>query len=125
MEFINPHPDVKPVGPYGVRVKTGQMIFVEGQVAYNEKGDFIGQGDVVAQTRQAMKNIEKVLSLAGAKWTDVVKLNTYVTDNSSWQDVRQARLEILGKHRPASTLVTVAALAEAMIMVEIEAIAVI
>jgi len=102
----------------------GNTIYVSGQVAYNSAGQLVGEGDMRAQTRQVFDNIQAVLAAAGASLGDIIKINTYITDQSKFMDMLEARKEIFGATPPASTAVVVAGLAFPGLLIEVEAIAV-
>jgi len=102
----------------------GNTIYVSGQVAYNSAGRLVGEGDMRAQTRQVFDNIQAVLAAAGARLEDIIKINTYITDQSKFMDMLEARKEIFGATPPASTAVVVAGLAFPGLLIEVEAIAV-
>jgi enamine deaminase RidA (YjgF/YER057c/UK114 family) len=102
---------------------TGQLAFVAGQVALAEDGTLVGEGDLRAQTEQALRNLEGVLKALGATWSDVVRFNWYLLDVSRIQDVRDARDAVLGDApTPASTLIQVAGLFRPGFLVEIDAV---
>ena len=102
----------------------GNTIYVSGQVAYDPNGNLVGEGDMRAQTRQVFDNIRAVLAAAGARLEDIVKINTYITDQSRFMDMLDVRREIFGANPPASTAVVVSALAFPGLLIEVEAIAV-
>src|SRR5688572_5686488 len=77
---------------------TGRLAFVSGQVAMDEAGNLVGAGDLGAQTRQALRNMQAILEALRAGWADVVKLTWYLIDVSEIQVVRDVRDEFL---RPA------------------------
>ena len=106
-------------------IRVGDTIYVSGTVAWGEDGRLVGEGDVYAQAKQAISNIEKALTQAGASLNDVVRTRIYVTDISRLDEVARAHGEAFGEIRPASSMVEVSALAEPEMLVEIEAIAVI
>jgi len=106
-------------------VRAGDTIFVSGTVAWGEDGRLVGRGDVYAQAKQAIANIEKALIEAGASLNDVVRTRIYVTDISRLEEAAKAHGEAFGEIRPASSMIEVSALAEPGMLVEIEAIAVI
>jgi reactive intermediate/imine deaminase len=101
----------------------GKTIYIAGQVAFDKEGKVVGAGDMKAQAEQVFKNLEAALSAAGAKFSDVVKMNTYVTDISQLAAIREIRARYFGNTTPASTLVQVPALARPELMIEIEVIA--
>jgi reactive intermediate/imine deaminase len=100
-----------------------KMVFIAGQIALDKDGNVVGAGDMKAQAEQVFKNLEAALAAAGAKFTDVVKMNTYVTDMDKAPAVREVRAKYFGETTPASTLVQVVKLARPEFMLEIEVIA--
>ena len=83
----------------------------------------VGAGDMKAQAEQVFKNLEAALAAGGAKFADVVKMNTYVTDMDKAPAVREVRARYFGEATPASTLVQVVRLARPELLLEIEVIA--
>ena len=103
----------------------GRWVATSGQVALDGAGKLVGAGDPEAQTRQVFANLDRALAAAGASFTDVIKLNYYVTDITMLPVVRAIRDEYVDTARPpASTAVQVSALAMPDLMIEIEAWAV-
>ncbi len=115
----------EPVFGYSRAVKVGNQIFVSGTVAWGDDGKVTGEGDMYVQAKQAIRNIEKALAQAGASLADVVRTRTFVTDVSRFDEVAKAHGEAFGDIRPAATVVEVKALVDAVMLVEIEADAVI
>lgn len=115
----------EPVFGYSRAVKVGNQVFVSGTVAWGEDGKVAGEGDVYAQAKQAIRNIEKALAQAGASLANVVRTRTFMTDVSRFEEVAKAHGEAFGDIRPAATVVEVKALVDAVMLVEIEADAVI
>jgi enamine deaminase RidA (YjgF/YER057c/UK114 family) len=70
------------------------------------------------------KNLEAALTAAGAKFSDVVKMNSYITDMSRIQAVRDVRARYFKDALPASTFVQVAGLVRPDLLLEIEVVAV-
>jgi enamine deaminase RidA (YjgF/YER057c/UK114 family) len=107
---------------------TGHTIFLAGQIGWDAEQQFVGD-DLVAQTRQALRNIVDVLAEAGAGPEHIVRLTWYVTDRDEYlanqKQLGAVYREVLGKHFPAMALVQVVALVEARAKVEIEATAVV
>ncbi|HEX6246104.1 MAG TPA: RidA family protein [Polyangiales bacterium] len=116
----------KAIGPYSQAVRTGQLVFLSGQIPLDPKsGEMVGGADVEAQTRQVMSNLAAVLSAAGARFEHVVKTTIFLTDLNDFTRVNQiygAAFE--GVSPPARATVQVAALPRGA-KVEIEAIAVV
>src|SRR5689334_17406765 len=110
---------------YSRAVKLGNMVFVAGTTAVNSEGDIIGANDPYRQATFIYQKIEKALIEAGATLNDVVRIRTFVTDISCWEQVARAQGEVFENIRPAATLVAVTALVNPMLLVEIEVDAVI
>ena len=122
----NPPTLSKPTGyTHVVEVSGGKTVYVSGQIALDKDGKVVGEGDMKAQAEQVFKNLQAALAAAGATFKDVVKMNTYTTDISQAQAVRDVRARYFGDVTPASTLVQVVHLARPEFMLEIEVIAVV
>ena len=123
----NPPPLSKPTGYTHVVEVTGpsKTVYIAGQIAFDKDGKIVGAGDMKAQAEQVFRNLQAALAAAGATFSDVVKMNTYVTDMGQAPAVREIRARYFGETTPASTLVQVSALARPELMLEIEVIAVV
>ena len=124
---INPPTLATPTGYTHIVEVTGpnKTIYISGQIAYDAKGDVVGAGDMKAQAEQVFKNLEAALKAAGATFSDVVKMNSYITDMSKIQAVRDVRARYFGDTLPASTFVQVAGLVRPELLLEIEVVAVV
>ncbi|TML46315.1 MAG: RidA family protein [Actinobacteria bacterium] len=115
----------EPISHYTDAVRAGDLLFVSGCVPVDSEGKLVGGGDVVAQTRQALENVGRVLEAAGMTFADVAKVTVYLTDVDDRPRINPVRREFFGETRPASTLVEVSRLAIPGAKVEIEAVAVV
>ena len=124
---INPPELSTPTGYTHVVEVTGpsKTIYISGQIAFDKDGKVVGAGDMKAQAEQVFKNLQAALAAAGAKFSDVVKMNTYVTDVDQAPAVREVRARYFGTTVPASTFVQVAKLVRPELLIEIEVIAVV
>jgi enamine deaminase RidA (YjgF/YER057c/UK114 family) len=103
---------------------SGRLVAISGQVAFDESGQIVGQGDAEAQARRVFENLRRCLAAAGATFDDVIKLTYFVTDAAYMPSIRTVRDEFLGTGPlPASTAVQVAALVVPDLLLEIEALA--
>ena len=114
----------EPIVGYSRAVKVGDQVFVTGTVATDEAGNAVASGDMYAQAKQALGNIERVLQRAGAGMKDVVRTRMFVTDISRWQEAGKAHGEYFKDIRPCTTMVEVSKLISPEYLVEIEADAV-
>jgi enamine deaminase RidA (YjgF/YER057c/UK114 family) len=121
-------PDLAPGRGYAHAVTaSGRLAFIAGQVAVDADGALVGAGDLAAQTRQVLTNMQRVLGALGADWADVVRLTWYMLDAGQVQTIRDIRDEFLqpvldGRPNPASTLLQVAGLARPELLVEVDAV---
>ena len=126
---INPWTWQEPLGFVHAHETIGaeRTVHCAGQASVDDHGHPVHAGDIVAQTRQALDNLEAVLDAAGMSLADVVRLNYYTTDVDAF--MRDAmgclvrRLTAAGC-TPASTLLGVQRLALPELLIEIEATAV-
>ena len=124
---LNPPELTRPTGYTHIVEVTGaaKTIYISGQIAYDKDGKVVGEGDMRAQAEQVFKNLQAALAAAGAKFADVVKMNSYITDMSKAQAVRDVRTRYFGDVTPASTFVEVKGLVRPELMLEIEVVAVV
>lgn len=114
----------EPISHYAHAVRAGDLVFISGCVPVDAEGLLVGGGDVVAQARQVFRNIEAVLTAAGASFADVAKVTVYLTSVEDRPKINPVRQEFFGEARPASTLVEVSRLAIPGAKIEVEAVAV-
>ncbi len=128
MNVLQPASWEKPKGYANGILCQGTLLFVAGQIAWNERAELVTD-DFAGQVEQALKNVVDVLREGGARPEHLVRLTWYVTDRREYLAARpavgEAYRRILGRHYPTMTLVEVAGLLEDGAKVEIEATAVI
>jgi enamine deaminase RidA (YjgF/YER057c/UK114 family) len=105
---------------YSRAVRVGNQIFVAGTTAVDDTGAVIGAGSPFDQARFIFQKIERALIQAGSSLQDVVRVRTFITDISRWEDVARAQGDVFGDIRPAATLVQISALVSPDLLVEIE-----
>jgi len=101
------------------------VLFLAGQVAYDDKGNPAHPNDFVKQARAVFQAVKAQVEAGGGTMQNIVKVNTYLTDIRRRAELVAVREEFFGKKGPASTLVGVTALAQPDWMIEVEAIAVV
>ncbi len=124
IRYLNPASIAAPIGRYthGVETAPGmRLLHVSGQVGLSPDGKL--PKDVAGQAENVWRNIAAILAEAGMGIGDLVRVNTFLVDAAHVGESRAVRLRHLGEHRPASTLLVVAALAAPEYLIEIEALA--
>jgi 2-iminobutanoate/2-iminopropanoate deaminase len=115
----------KAIGPYSQAVKAGNLMFCSGQIPLDPKtGEMVGVGDVRAQAKRVMQNLEAVLKAGGASFASVVKTTIYLQDLADFGAVNEIYGGYFQEAPPARATVQVAGLPRGA-LVEIDAIAVI
>lgn len=110
---------------YSRAVRVGNVIEVAGTTAVDDQGQAVGVGDPAAQTRFALRKIERALEQAGSSLRDVVRTRLFVTDIAQWEAVGRAHGDFFRDIKPVATLVQVCALISPDLLVEIEATAIV
>ncbi len=115
-----------PVGPYNQAVRAGNLLFCSGQIALDPAtGTMVGEGDVEAETRQVLTNLQAVLAAAGTGPRRVVRTTVFLADLADFARVNALYAEVFGSGvSPARACVEVAALPKGA-RVEIDCIAVV
>ena len=106
----------------------GKLVFISGQVAWDEHQNVVGEKDLFAQTQKSINNLKIAINAAGGTLDDIVMLRIYVVDYQKEHGpiISQALKDNFGiSSPPASTWVNVKGLANEKFMIEIEAQAVI
>ncbi|MEX0663283.1 MAG: RidA family protein [Acidimicrobiia bacterium] len=113
----------EPISHYTDAVQFGDLLFISGCGPVDGDFNLVGGGDVAEQARQVFRNMEQVLTAAGASIADILRVTVYLTDVDDRQKINPIREEYFGHNRPASTLIGVKALAIPGMKVEVDAIA--
>jgi 2-iminobutanoate/2-iminopropanoate deaminase len=126
---LDPDTIAAPIGTYShsVRVETadGTWIYVSGQIASDADGNLVAPNDLAGQSERVFENVKAILEANGASFADIVKLQTFVTTQDGWAEMREIRSRYLASDLPASTAVQVAALVVQDAVIEVDAVAVI
>jgi 2-iminobutanoate/2-iminopropanoate deaminase len=110
------------IGPYSQGIIAGGFLYTAGQIALDPSTTQVVEGDVVAQTKRVLQNLEAVLAAAGASWKDVVKTTVFLQDMKDFPRMNEVYSAVMGDARPARSTVQVAGLPRG-VLVEIELVA--
>jgi len=110
------------IGPYSQGVIANGFLFTAGQIALDPATGTMSPGDAAAQTDVVMRNLQGIITAAGATWHDVVKTTVYLHDMAAFPTVNEVYARWLGEARPARSTVQVSALPRGALS-EIEAVA--
>ena len=118
------HTDDAPsaIGTYSQAVRTGNLVFISGQIPFVPETMEVVEGDFAARARQVFANLRAVLSSANASLADVVKTTVFLADMDDYAAMNEIYMEEFGDHRPARSAVAVAKLPLGA-QIEIEAVA--
>lgn len=126
------NPDVlgKPLGQYSqiTRVKASEFLFIAGQVATDQSGKLVGEGDFDAQCGQVFANIEAALKSQGASFANVVEFTTYLVHSQDIAKFMRFRLREFPRLFPSgayppNTLLIVDRLVQEPLLIEVSTVA--
>ena len=107
--------------PYNQAIVAGELVFVAGQLGLRP-GDTSVQGDIGAQTEQALANLAAILEAAGSSMDKLVKTSVFLSDLDDFQGMNEVYAAKVGDRPPARSTFQVAKLPSGA-LVEIEATA--
>lgn len=128
MEVIHP-PGWDPSIGYanGIVVPAGRILFIAGQVGWNERQRF-ESAEIAPQFEQALRNVLAVVETAGGEPRHICRMTGYCTDKPAYLAARPELggiwRRLMGHHYPAMTMVFVSALLDEPGKIELEATAV-
>jgi 2-iminobutanoate/2-iminopropanoate deaminase len=112
----------KPIGPYSQAVRSGNLLFVSGQIGMTSAG-VLDTSSIENECRQVMKNITAIVEAADMKMSDVTKATIYLTDLKNFKKVNEVYGTFFTSDPPARETVEVKALPKGA-RVEISVVAV-
>lgn len=129
MSVLHPQSWAPPIGyANGIVVPAGRIVFIAGQVGWNELQEFCSE-DLVPQFEQALKNVLAVLAEAGGAPGNICRMTAYCIDRPAYlagrAELGRIWNQLMGKHYPAMSMIFVADLLDHPAKIELEATAVI
>jgi reactive intermediate/imine deaminase len=123
-EIISTDQAPSAIGTYSQAVKTGQTVYISGQIPLDPKSMEVVDESFEAAAHQVFKNLEAVANAAGGSLADAVKLNISMTDLGNFAAVNEIMAQYIAQPYPARAAVGVASLPKG-VPIEIEAILVV
>ena len=122
---IIPQPNWPQSFTFSPAVRVGNLIFLSGTTATDDKGVIVGKGDIVAQTLQIFLKFATILEMAGGGLANIVETTDYVLSLEDYQRTAAVRRELFnGPPWPAATGVVVSGLVRIDALIEIKGTAV-
>ena len=120
-EIISTDNAPQAIGPYSQAVKTGNLIFISGQIPLDPKTGDIVDGSIEDQANQVLDNIKSICEAAGQGLEDIVKITIFLTDLGNFATVNEVMKNYFKEPYPARATVEISGLPLG-VSVEIEAI---
>ena len=98
------------IGPYSQAIQLGSLLFVSGQIPIDPKTGNLVQGDIEAQTRQVMENLEAIVAAAGMTLADALKATCFLKNMGDFAKFNGIYAGYFGDTPPARETVEVARL---------------
>jgi reactive intermediate/imine deaminase len=98
------------IGPYSQAVKTGNLVFLSGQIPLDPATGQLVSGEIEAETTRVFENLKAVAEAAGGTLDNAVKVNVYLTDLAHFSKVNEIMATYFKQPYPARAAVQVAAL---------------
>ena len=105
-------------------MRAGNLLFLAGTTAVDDKNQLVAPGDIVGQTRFIYQKFGKLLAAAGAGFEHVVETTEYITTTQNYRGTADVRREFFRPPYPTATGVIVAGLLREGALIEIKAVAV-
>jgi len=123
-EAISPASGWHPKLTYSAAVRAGDLIFVSGMTAGDQKGRIVGEGDIVRQTEYIYEKMARILEQTGCDLGDVIETTDYFLTLIDYDKTAAVRRRVFGEAPfPAATGVLVSGLIRPGALIEIKAVA--
>jgi len=109
------------IGPYSQAVRSGNTVFLSGQIPLDPATGQLVDGDIAAQSRRVFDNLQAVCQAAGGSLDDVMRIGIYLTDLGDFAAVNAVMADYFSAPYPARSTIEVAGLPRGA-RVEVDAI---
>ena len=100
----------KAIGPYSQAIRAGSLLFLSGQIPIDPATGQMVDGDIAQQTHRVFKNLEAILTAAGASFDNVVRTTVYLADMSDFAAMNKVYGTYFSSPAPARATVQAARL---------------
>lgn len=109
-QSISPNNAPAPIAPYSPAIRSGNMVWLSGQIAINPETQELVSDDFTEQAHQVLKNVKEVLAAAGATYDHIVSMTIYLTNMDDFAKMNAVYEQYMTKPYPARTTIMVAGL---------------
>jgi len=95
------------IGPYNQAVRTGNTLYVSGQIPLIPGSMEPVRTGVADETHQVLKNVQAVLEHAGYGFADVVKATIFISNMDDFATVNEVYAQYFAANQPARECVAV------------------
>ena len=88
-QIINTNNAPAPIGPYNQAVKSGNFLFISGQVALKPGTNDLANADIIEETHQVLQNLKVILAEAGMDFSNIVKTTIFLSDMELFSRVNE------------------------------------
>ena len=106
-QIINTSNAPAPIGPYNQAVKSGNFLFVSGQVALKLHTNDLANADIIEETHQVLQNLKAILAEAGMDFSNIVKTTIFLSDMDLFSQVNEIYAKYFDGDFPARETVAV------------------
>lgn len=110
------------IGPYSQAIRTGNLIFVSGQLPIDPATGNFAEGGIKELTRQSLTNLKNILEAEGTDMAHVVKTTVFLADMGDFADMNEVYAQFFQAPYPARSAVAIKTLPKNA-RVEVEAVA--
>ena len=96
-----------PIGPYNQAIKSGNFLFVSGQVAIKPSTGEMANSDIIEETHQVLQNLKSILAEAGMDFSHILKTTIFLSDMNLFSQVNEIYAKYFDGDFPARETVAV------------------
>ena len=122
IEFLESKIERRKKAPYSDAVRVGDLLFLTGQVGFNNDTKKLAQGGIKAETKQALENIKAVLEANGSDMDHVAKCTVILTDVNDFGAFNEVFRRYFPKNKPARTTFVADLVIDAKIEIDVTAV---